>query len=134
MTFGEKVRAMRIKLKLTQDELASKMDISRRVITSYETDRSRPRGTAGYQRLADALEVNINYLLQEEDAFVAEAEDQFGYRGKIGAKKLLNEVTGLFAGGDMAEEDMDELMLAIQEAYILAKKRNKKYGKKKSEK
>ena len=26
----------------------------------------------------------------------------------------------------MAEEDMDELMLAIQEAYIDAKKRNKK--------
>ena len=27
----------------------------------------------------------------------------------------------------MAEEDMDEMMLAIQEAYIDAKKRNKKY-------
>ena len=30
-----------------------------------------------------------------------------------------------------AEEDMDELMLAIQEAYIDAKKRNKKYTPKK---
>ena len=129
MTFGEKVRAARTKLKLTQDVLAERVGVSRRVITSYETDKSRPRGTAGYQRLADALEVNINYLLQEEEAFIAEAEEQFGYRGKKGAEKLLSEVTGLFAGGDMAEEDMDELMLAIQEAYILAKKRNKKYAK-----
>ena len=31
----------------------------------------------------------------------------------------------------MAEEDMDELMLAIQEAYVDAKRRNKKYTPKK---
>ena len=35
------------------------------------------------------------------------------------------------AGGEMAEEDMDELMLAIQEAYVDAKRRNKKYAPKK---
>lgn len=37
----------------------------------------------------------------------------------------------MFAGGEMAEEDMDELMLAIQEAYVDAKRRNKKYTPKK---
>ena len=51
--------------------------------------------------------------------------------GKKGAEKLLHEVTGLFAGGELAEEDKDELMLAIQEAYVDAKKRNKKYTPKK---
>ena len=43
----------------------------------------------------------------------------------------MNEIRGAFSGGEMAEEDMDELMLAIQEAYIDAKKRNKKYTPKK---
>ena len=59
------------------------------------------------------------------------AQREYGYRGRKGAEKLITEVTGLFAGGEMAEEDMDELMLAIQEAYIDAKKRNKKYTPKK---
>lgn len=43
----------------------------------------------------------------------------------------MKEIRGAFSGGEMAEEDMDELMLAIQEAYIDAKKRNKKYTPKK---
>ena len=41
------------------------------------------------------------------------------------------EVTGLFAGGEMAEEDMDTMMLAIQEAYVIAKRNSKKYTPKK---
>ena len=43
----------------------------------------------------------------------------------------MSQVNGLFAGGEMAEEDMDEMMLAIQEAYWLAKKKNRKYMPKK---
>ena len=59
------------------------------------------------------------------------AQREYGYRGKKGAEKLVEELTGLFAGGEMAEEDMDEMMLAIQEAYVIAKKNNKKYTPKK---
>ncbi len=130
MTFGEKVRSARRALGITQEELASLAGVSQRSVCSYEKDASRPRGLKAYQRLADALQVNINFLLSEDEAFIAEAEDQFGYRGKTGAQKLMQEVTGLFAGGEMAEEDMDELMFAIQTAYIDAKKRNKKYARK----
>ena len=39
--------------------------------------------------------------------------------------------TGLFAGGEMADEDMREMVDAIQEAYLIAKKNNKKYTPKK---
>lgn len=38
---------------------------------------------------------------------------------------MLAEVTGLFAGGEMADEDMREMVDAIQEAYLIAKKNNK---------
>ncbi len=44
---------------------------------------------------------------------------------------MLAEVTGLFAGGEMADEDMREMVDAIQEAYLIAKKSNKKYTPKK---
>ena len=40
-------------------------------------------------------------------------------------------MTGLFAGGEMAEEDMDALMLAVQQAYVDAKRKNRKYTPKK---
>lgn len=131
MTFGEKVKNERNRLGLNQDELAKKIGVTRRVISSYENDSSRPRGTERYKKLAEALGVNINYLLSEDEAFIAEVEDNYGHRGAKQAKELLAEVTGLFAGGEMADEDMREMVDAIQEAYLIAKKNNKKYTPKK---
>lgn len=131
MTFGEKVKNERNRLGLNQDELAKKIGVTRRVISSYENDSSRPRGTERYKKLAEALGVNINYLLSEDEAFIADVEDNYGHRGAKQAKELLAEVTGLFAGGEMADEDMREMVDAIQEAYFIAKKNNKKYTPKK---
>ena len=131
MTFGEKVKNERNRLGLNQDELAKKIGVTRRVISSYENDSSRPRGTERYKKLAEALGVNINYLLSEDEAFIADVEDNYGHRGAKQAKELLAEVTGLFAGGEMADEDMREMVDAIQEAYLIAKKNNKTYTPKK---
>ena len=131
MTFGEKVKNERNRLGLNQDELAKKIGVTRRVIRSYENHSSRPRGTERYKKLAEALGVNINYLLSEDEAFIADVEDNYGHRGAKQAKELLAEVTGLFAGGEMADEDMREMVDAIQEAYLIAKKNNKKYTPKK---
>lgn len=131
MTFGEKIKNERNRLGLNQDELAKKIGVTRRVISSYENDSSRPRGTERYKKLAEALGVNINYLLSEDEAFIADVEDNYGHRGAKQAKELLAEVTGLFAGGEMADEDMREMVDAIQEAYLIAKKNNKKYTPKK---
>lgn len=131
MTFGEKVKNERNRLGLNQDELAKKIGVTRRIISSYENDSSRPRGTERYKKLAEALGVNINYLLSEDEAFIADVEDNYGHRGAKQAKELLAEVTGLFAGGEMADEDMREMVDAIQEAYLIAKKNNKKYTPKK---
>ena len=131
MTFGEKVKNERNRLGLNQDELAKKIGVTRRVISSYENDSSRPRGTERYKKLAEALGVNINYLLSEDEAFIADVEDNYGHRGAKQAKEHLAEVTGLFAGGEMADEDMREMVDAIQEAYLIAKKNNKKYTPKK---
>ena len=106
MTFGEKVKAERTKLGLTQEELATKVGVTVRVICSYENDKSHPRGTERYKKLAEALNVNVNHLLSEDDAFIADVEDKYGRRGAKQAKELIAEVTGLFAGGEMADEDM----------------------------
>ncbi len=131
MTFGEKVKAGRTKLGLTQEELAAKVGVTVRVICSYENDKSRPRGTERYKKLAEVLNVNVNHLISEDDAFIADVEDKYGRRGAKQAKELIAEVIGLFAGGEMTYEDMSEMVDAIQEAYLIAKKNNKKYTPKK---
>ena len=58
MTFGEKVKAERTKLGMSQDELAAKIGVTRRIIGSYENDKSRPRGMERYKKLAEALNVS----------------------------------------------------------------------------
>ena len=50
------------------------------------------------------------------------------------ANKIVAEVSGLFAGGELAPEDMDEMMKAIQDAYWIAKENNKKFAPRKSRK
>ena len=69
----------------------------------------------------------------EDDDFIITSGELFGYKGKKGAEKLLADANALFAGGELAEEDKDALMFALQQSYIDAKRKNKKYAHKKSE-
>ena len=132
MTFGEKIKAQRKKLHMTQDDLARSAGVSRRTVTSWETDQTLPRTRKVYDTLSRILQVPVSYLLNDDEAFIADAKERFGYRGKKDAEKLSRELSALFAGGDMADEDMDALMFAVQQAYVDAKRKNKeKYTPKK---
>ena len=88
-----------------------------------------------YQKIATALGLDVNYLLTENEEFVMGIAEQYGARGAQGATKVLSDVKALFAGGEMAEEDMDVVMKAVQDAYWEVKKINKeKYTPKKYQK
>ncbi len=134
MTFGEKVRKQRRLLKITQEELGQRMGITTRAITSYENDKARPRGLEAYKRLATALELDVNYLLNEDNDFVAEARKKYGTKGAQEAQELVGQLGGLFAGGELSPEDMDAVMIAMQKLYWDAKIENKKYSPKKHRK
>lgn len=131
MTFGEKIKKARTEHNLSQVELGEKVGKSRRTVIDWENDKALPRTRKVYEDLASVLEVPLSYLLTDDADFVVSAEEKFGYRGRKDAEELVAELTGLFAGGEMAEEDMDALMLAVHEAYFDAKKKNKKYTPKK---
>lgn len=131
MRFGEKLRKLRQEKGLTQAALAKQAGLGLKTIVNYESGATYPQNRNVYATLAGILGVEADYLHNENDDFVARAQKEFGPRGRRGAEQLLNELTGLFAGGEMAEEDMDEMMLAIQEAYVIAKRNNKKYTPKK---
>lgn len=131
MKFSEKVRDLRQKSGMTQQDFADAIGVSLRTVTNYETGDRYPKKREMYAKIAKVFNTDINYLLTEDEDFLAKVSEEYGTRGIRQAQDILSQVNGLFAGGEMAEEDMDEMMLAIQEAYWLAKKKNKKYTPKK---
>lgn len=130
MKFNERLKELRENNNLTQEQLAKNSGVSSRMIQRYEYGTSRPRLDAA-EKIAKALNVSTDELLGNADMLVAQAAEKYGARGAKQAKQLTDEVTGLFAGGDMAEEDMDLMMKAIQDAYWIAKEKNKKFTPKK---
>lgn len=127
MKFGEKLRDLRQENGLTQAELAEKAGISLRTISYYESGTTYPKNRNVYKTLADILNVDANYLRNEGNEFITLAKQKYGYRGAKQAEEIVAEVTGLFAGGELSEEDKDEVMQALQQAYWDAKEENKKY-------
>lgn len=121
MTFGEKLKNERHKLGLDQTEFGKLIGVSLRTVVTYEKGQGFPRSRSDYKRIAEVLNVNVNYLLTEDDAELC--DDDRSIKGKLGAQKILSEVNGLFAGGELDEGDMDELVLAIQQAYVDAKRK-----------
>ena len=131
MKFSEKLRRARINAGLTQSQFASELGVSLRTVTNYETGDRYPKKRELYKKMAEVLGVEVNYLLTEDEDFIADAGEKYGAKGARQAQELLSEVTGLFAGGCLAQEDMDEMMRAIQDAYWIAKEKNRKYSPKK---
>lgn len=132
MTFGEKFKNEREKRGLTQQEVADGLGINRRMITRYENGISFPRTKDSYKKIAEYFEVDMNYLLTEDEEFVVQAAEQYGARGMKQAKDLIDGMSGLFAGGTLSPQDEDAVMKALQDIYWAAKSRNvEKYTPKK---
>lgn len=130
MKFNERLKKLREEKGLTQVQLSELTGISARMIQKYESGNARPRLDAA-EKIAKALNITADQLLGNAAMLVAQAAEKYGSRGAKQAQQLTEEVTGLFAGGEMAQEDMDVMMKAIQDAYWIAKEKNKKYTPKK---
>lgn len=131
MTFGEKVRTARKARGLSQKELALRTGIAVRTIINYETGSRMPKSRDSYVRLAEALDVDLSALMDENAAFVISSAEKYGSRGKRQAEKLVKDVAALYAGGELEEGDMDAMMRAIQDAYWEAKAHNRRFVAKK---
>lgn len=131
MLFGDKIKELRTSAGMSQQELANKAGLSLRSIQNYESNQRYPKDVAILNKLCKALNTTIEELMKEEDNFIQEATEKYGTRGKRDAQKLVDEIGGLFAGGELNEEDKDKVFRAITEMYWRAKDNNKKYTPKK---
>ncbi|MFR1323514.1 MAG: helix-turn-helix domain-containing protein [Ezakiella massiliensis] len=133
MGFGVKIRKLREAKGWTQQELGDMIGMSTRTICAYENENIRPRKRETYNQLSELFDVNVNYLLTDEESFIFQAHNDFGKIGMQEATELINGVIGLFAGGDLTLEDKKAVLDTIEEAYYDAKhretERKKKEGK-----
>lgn len=127
MKFGEKLREARLKKGLSQAKLAEMTGVAKRTLINYENNGILPKQKDTYFILAKALEIDTNVLMDDNAEFVTQAAEVYGSRGAKQALHLVQEITGLYAGGELEEEDMDAMMKAIQDAYWIAKQKNRRH-------
>lgn len=114
MKFGEKVRDLRKKHSLTQDELAQCLGINKRTIIGWERDGRYPRSIEMLEKMADIFHVPLTYLQPDQSLFIERAAEAYGKKGKIEAQHLAFELTELFASGELTPQDMDGIMYEMQ--------------------
>lgn len=131
MAFAENLKEKRAQSGLTQAELAMKAGVTARTIQNYELGTRKPGNMVIVQRIADALGTTTEQLLSSGETLVVAAHERGGARAAKDINELVREVTGMFAGGKLSDDALDGAMRALNEAYWIAKDKNKKYGRKK---
>ena len=134
MAFKDKLKEKRVEAGLTQAELAKKAGTTSRTIQNYELGKSKPSNMEIIQKIADALGTTTEYLLGGSGAYVVEAHEKGGAKAACDIDELVSEVTVMFAGGQLSEEALEGAMKALNDAYWIAKEKNKKYTPKKHRK
>ena len=134
MDFKDRLKEKRTQVGLTQVELAQKVGVTSRTIQNYELGDRIPSSLSVAQKLADTLGTSVEYLLGSGGKLIVEAHEKGGAKAARDVDELVSEVQGLFSGGRLDDEAMDGVMEALFNAYMLAKKENRKYTPKKHRK
>ena len=89
MAFADIMKKERAKLQMTQADFAKYIGVSHRSLQNYELGLNHPRSRDAYQKIADALNLDVNYLLTENEEFILGIGAEFGQRGAKGAERVL---------------------------------------------
>ena len=111
-TNGEKIKALRTAQGMSMAELSRRASMSDRAIRYIEAGEREPSVDA-IQKIAAALGVTTDYFMDDatfqkelsDDQFYADVRKKYGSRGVAQAKKIKEQTSALFAGGELSEED-----------------------------
>ena len=106
MTLGQKLKEIRKKIGLSQEQLAEIMNVSRQAITKWENDRGVP-DISNLQELSKVFGITIDYLLDEKNELPL-----LSIRKKIDKEKYPNKLK-------MYEEVLKEYFPEPAEIYSL---------------
>ncbi len=117
MEFGEKIRIKRTELGISQTTLAKKSGLSLRSIQNYESGQRHPANISIVKDIANVLGTSYEYLLDDTSRYVIDAASRGGQTAAFDIDRLLSDIQGLFAGGELSQVDKDKVMKAINEIY-----------------
>ena len=66
MSFGDRLRSLRREKKMTQEDLAKLLNVSRAAVGRYETDERFPDKNT-LKKIADIFEVSMDYLFERSN-------------------------------------------------------------------
>ena len=112
-SYGERLLKARKKKELTRVELGKLCGITGRTIQNYELGHVTPNRIDVSQRLADVLDISVDYLIygEKEETELTE-EDK---------KKILAHASALFAGGKLSDEEQLAFIYELQTLYMKAR-------------
>lgn len=98
MTLGEKLKDIRKRFGLSQEQLAEIINVSRQAITKWETDKGMP-DVMNLQELAKVFGVTVDYFLRDEGTSAVKTMTKSLDKTKYGSKlSAYNEILKEFYG------------------------------------
>ena len=112
-SYGERLMRARKEKELTREELGKLCGITGRTIQNYELGHVTPNRIDVSQRLADVLDISVDYLIygEKEETELTE-EDK---------KEILAHASALFAGGKLSDEEQLDFIYELQTLYMKAR-------------
>ena len=112
-SYGERLLKARKKKELTREELGKLCGITGRTIQNYELGHVTPNRIDVSQRLADVLDISVDYLIygEKEETELTE-EDK---------KEILAHASALFAGGKLSDDEQLAFIYELQTLYMKAR-------------
>lgn len=112
-SYGERLMRARKKKELTREELGKLCGITGRTIQNYELGHVTPNRIDVSQRLADVLDISVDYLIygEKEETELTE-EDK---------REILAHASALFAGGKLSDDEQLAFIYELQTLYMKAR-------------
>ena len=124
MTFGERVRDLRKKRRLSQNALAELAGVSPRTIFGYEAGTTFPRTEKLLIQLADALGVSREALVEGTSSLEAFAFIRADHSRENHARILTQQMVSLMLDEHLPGVCKDEMAQTIMNAYWESRRRN----------
>ena len=123
MPFNTKLKELRLRNKLTQEQLAIKLDVATSTYIKYEKGKSYP-SVGLITQMANIFDVSISFLLDEQNEPSTETTVQKLSHGTPRVNLLVEEISSLLAGYELSETDKDAVLETLQKARKAKKETN----------
>ena len=112
-SYGERLMRARKEKELSREELGKLCGITGRTIQNYELGHVTPNRIDVSQRLADVLDISLDYLIygEKEETELTEEEK----------KEILAHASALFAGGKLSDDEQLAFIYELQTLYMKAR-------------